>query len=74
MKLKHVHKLASVHKDAALVSIGWLSFLLGMLIPDPIVKTILMAIARVLPKALYQSFIGANFKCSSCISPVFTWR
>jgi len=75
MKLKHVHKLSGVHMDTALVSVGWLSFVFGMLNPDPVMGTILMAMARVLPKALYRVvFIGANRMCSSCISPVRTWR
>lgn len=72
MKLKYVRTYAGIHQDAALVLIGWLSFLFGALAPDPIVRTTLTAIARVLPKALYKPFIGANRACSSCISPVLT--
>lgn len=46
--------LAGIFLNAALVSIGWLTYIAGILTPDPIVKTILMATARVLPKTLYN--------------------
>jgi hypothetical protein len=46
---------AGVCKDTALVSIGWLTFVTGMLTPDPLAKVVLMAMTRVLPKALYVS-------------------
>ena len=44
---------AGVFADTALVSIGWLTFVMGTLTPDPLAKAVLMAMARVLPKALY---------------------
>ncbi|MFC2018679.1 hypothetical protein ACFLU4_01815 [Chloroflexota bacterium] len=42
-----------IRKDVALVAVGWLAFALGLLIPIPAVAAVSMAIARVLPKALY---------------------
>ena len=68
---------AGVFTDTALVSLGWLTFVMGTLTPDPLAKAVLMAMARVLPKALHFQwlpFIGANLRCSSCISPVLTCR
>ena len=52
--VKKVHT-AGIRMDTALVSLGWFSFVAGLFIPDPIVKAILVAIARVLPKALHGS-------------------
>lgn len=46
-------RLAGAHKDTALVTIGWSAFVLGTLTPNPFVKVVLMATARVLPKALF---------------------
>lgn len=60
MSIKNVLKNAGIYMNTALVAIGWLLFLIGMLIPEPIIKTILMAIARVLPKALYQTNIARS--------------
>jgi len=40
---------AGVFRDAALVSIGWLAFVVGMVTPDPLARIVLMATARVLP-------------------------
>ncbi len=54
MSIKKVLKKAGIHADTALVAIGWLFFVIGTLIPETIIKTILLATARVLPKALYQ--------------------
>ena len=53
MRVKAVFKYPGFLRDAALVSLGWLSLVSGTLILDPVVGTILMAVARVLPKALY---------------------
>jgi hypothetical protein len=53
MKVKNVLRQTGINKDAALVSLGWIAFLAGAVVPDPIGMTILTAIARVLPKALY---------------------
>ncbi len=53
MKLKNVPMLAGVPWNTGLVSIGWLSFGIGTLCPNTIVEAGLLAIARVLPKALY---------------------
>ena len=56
-------RMAGAHKDTALVSIGWSAFVLGTLTPDPFVKVVLMAMARVLPKALYMTiFNDANLR------------
>ena len=57
MSIKNVLKNAGIYMNTALVAIGWLLFLIGMLIPEPIIKigmlipepiikTILMAIAE----------------------------
>ena len=44
---------AGIRKDVTLVAIGWIAFVFGLLIPIPALGAIFMAIARVLPKALY---------------------
>ena len=44
---------AGIRKDVTLESIGWLSFMLGLVLPVPALGAIFMAIARALPKALY---------------------
>jgi hypothetical protein len=53
MRVKNVFMQAGIKLDTALVSIGWVCFFAGALMPDPVVKATLMAMARVLPKALY---------------------
>ena len=47
-----IKRFAGVRKDVTLVSLGWISFIASLLTPEPIVRAIFMAIARVLPKAL----------------------
>jgi hypothetical protein len=36
-------------KQAALAAIGWISFIAGVLVPEPLAKLPLLALARVLP-------------------------
>ena len=45
--VKTVHKLTGIF--AALVAIGWFSFLVGMLTEHPLASIALLAVARVLP-------------------------
>ncbi|GAJ10198.1 unnamed protein product [marine sediment metagenome] len=45
---------AGIRKDVTLEFIGWLSFVLGLVIPEPALGAILMVIARALPKTLYS--------------------
>ncbi len=54
---KIVRTKAGAYKDAALVSIGWVAFLIGLLGKSqfPMVAVCLLMIARVLPLALQQN-------------------
>ena len=47
--VKTLRKKAGILFDAALVVAGWMSFIAGQIIPDPLLKSILLSIARVLP-------------------------
>jgi hypothetical protein len=62
MRVKTVLMQAGIKLDAALVAVGWLSFLCGTITPDPVAKTILMAIARVLPKTLNVDGVSSNLQ------------
>jgi len=49
--VKRVHIKSGMHKNTALVALGWLAFILGMLMPAKqiVLSACLMAVARVLP-------------------------
>lgn len=47
--VKTLRKKAGVLFDAALVVAGWMFFIAGQVIPDLLLKCILLSIARVLP-------------------------
>jgi hypothetical protein len=36
---------------------GWISFVSGILVTEPVAKIVLLSIARVLPKALLRGFL-----------------
>ncbi len=70
MKVKSVLTQAGVSWDTALVSIGWLSYCLGILYPNPVVGPGFLAIARVLPKALYWQGPPPTNECMSVNPPM----
>jgi hypothetical protein len=50
--MKKVRRKTGIVVNAALVAVGWLSFIVGQVIPDLFVKCVLLSIARVLPHEL----------------------
>jgi hypothetical protein len=47
--VKNTRFTSGVHKNAALVVLGWLCFIAAVFVPEPVAKLPLLAIARVLP-------------------------
>jgi hypothetical protein len=47
--VKKTRVTPGAHQSAALVVLGWLCFIAGVLAPEPTAKLPLLAIARVLP-------------------------
>jgi len=52
--VKKVRRKNGIVLNAALVAVGWLSFIVGQVTPDLFVKCVLLSIARVLPYELSQ--------------------